>query len=715
MKRLVLGILATATVAITALAQSGNPLPGPGNVALPLDEYNRLVEMAANPAKPRATPPMPFALQSAQVKLEVAGDRATGTIQLEGEVFGTGNIRVPLVNGFTVFDGRRQGSVLPLLVDGPMHSATLAGPDLFSLALDVGVPLTIETGRASLRLIAPPAGTVRLALAIPGDHTNVHLSPGIITSKASSGGRTTIEATLTGGHLINIWWAARETAAAAQTVAPRESRFLATLMSLITVGEAGTSLATLAEISVLQGEPARFDVTLPEGYELTGASGPTLESSEVQSGRVVLAVKTGARSHQVLLSLEKSTSTPKEEIVLPSLIGSQRETGEVLVEGEGTMELNSTESGGLKRMDVKEANATLRSMARHSIHSAFRYHRQTGEAPRVSLEWVRFPDTTLLAAVAERATVTTLISGEGRSLTEVKLSIRNREQPFLKVALPSGATLVSADVAGEAVKPVMGADGGRVPLLHPGFRPSGDYAVSFVYVHSGTPFVKKGASELALPQMDLPIGLLEWEVFMPKKLRVRNFTGDAIPESLVPSLSPGADGIALADGLEGQPLAGVVSDRSGATIPGAQVTVTHIGTGATATTVAGPNGAWSLAGFPAGRAQIRVYSRGFNVSTSNIVHSATRAETYRIILDVGAVSETIEVSAMASPLKDKLTEQMGQQAQNQASSNVLDLQRRVAGVLPVRMDVPRAGTSHRFVKPLVVDQETMVSLRYKRR
>jgi hypothetical protein len=142
------------------------------------------------------------------------------------------------------------------------------------------------------------------------------------------------------------------------------------------------------------------------------------------------------------------------------------------------------------------------------------------------------------------------------------------------------------------------------------------------------------------------------------------------------------------------------------------VTVTHIGTGATATTVAGPNGAWSLAGFPAGRAQIRVYSRGFNVATSNIVHSATRAETYRIILDVGAVSETIEVTAMASPVKDKLTEQMGQQAQNQASSNVLDLQRRVAGVLPVRMDVPHAGNSYRFLRPLVLNAETRLKFDY---
>jgi hypothetical protein len=42
------------------------------------------------------------------------------------------------------------------------------------------------------------------------------------------------------------------------------------------------------------------------------------------------------------------------------------------------------------------------------------------------------------------------------------------------------------------------------------------------------------------------------------------------------------------------------------------------------------------------------------------------------------------------------------------------LQARAAGVLPIRVDVPRAGISHEFVKPLVVGESAMVRLRYKR-
>jgi hypothetical protein len=53
--------------------------------------------------------------------------------------------------------------------------------------------------------------------------------------------------------------------------------------------------------------------------------------------------------------------------------------------------------------------------------------------------------------------------------------------------------------------------------------------------------------------------------------------------------------------------------------------------------------------------------------------------------------------------------------QNTASANVVNLQRRVAGVLPVVIDVPRTGTSFSFVRPLVLDEETRVTFSYKSR
>jgi hypothetical protein len=55
------------------------------------------------------------------------------------------------------------------------------------------------------------------------------------------------------------------------------------------------------------------------------------------------------------------------------------------------------------------------------------------------------------------------------------------------------------------------------------------------------------------------------------------------------------------------------------------------------------------------------------------------------------------------------------QPQQVASANVFNLQKKVAGVLPVRVDVPRAGSSYRFARALVLDEETKLTFTYKTR
>src|SRR5260370_5778806 len=160
--------------------------------------------------------------------------------------------------------------------------------------------------------------------------------------------------------------------------------------------------------------------------------------------------------------MEKLSTGKKDEAPFHSLKNAQRETGEVLVEGAGTIELTAAESGGLKRMDFKEMNPYLHSLARFPMQAAFRYHKQPNEKPALALSWTRFPDSSVLAAVAERAVVTTLVTTEGRSLTEIRLTIKNHAQPFLKLTLSTGASILSADVAGGKVKPVEGPDRDRV-------------------------------------------------------------------------------------------------------------------------------------------------------------------------------------------------------------------------------------------------------------
>ena len=737
--------------------KSDAPQPGAGNVTLSLDEYNRLLALANRPGKKSEAPPAPYVLKHADLKLSVVNDDVLGSIQFEGETLGANSTKVPLASGMTVLDARHGVKPLPLLLENGTHIAILPGESEFTVSLDAGLPLAIETGRASFSLPVPSAGSVRLSLTVPGERTNIQLNHGIITHRASAAGNTQIEATLVPGQTASVWWNTREVIA---PVALREVRFLSDVKSLISVTESDLQIAALADLNVVQGEPNQFSVAVPEGFEVAAVNGPSLESSEVQNGVLLLHVAAhGPGMHQFLISLERPLSDARAAAPILAFKDAQRETGEVLVEGQGTLELTAKESGGLKRLDIKEVNPYLRALSRYSLQAAFRYHRQPNESPALALDWTRFPDSSVLAAIAERATVTTLVTSEGKSLTEVKLTVKNQAQPFLKVALPKGASILTAEVSGEKVKPVQGADGDRVPLLRAGFRPAGAYTVSFVFLHSGAPFAKKGDSDISLPMMDVPISILEWELFLPEQFKVKGFSGDAISASLVPtaydpysrfqspaepvgSATPYAGGIAggaanlpmnsrnfmslvtLAPDITLGPgqLGGYILDPSGAVIVNASVQVRNTATGATWNASTSAEGYWLVLGLPSASYQITVSASGFKSTQLFTSYDLSHPTAYRIILDLSAVAETVTVEASTVQLntetavigsKDKKHRVASPPPPPAASANVFNLQQRVAGVLPVAVDVPRAGTSYRFLRPLVVNEETKLAFTYK--
>jgi hypothetical protein len=140
--------------------------------------------------------------------------------------------------------------------------------------------------------------------------------------------------------------------------------------------------------------------------------------------------------------------------------------------------------------------------------------------------------------------------------------------------------------------------------------------------------------------MDVPINLLQWEVFLPEQYKVKDFSGDAIATSLLP-----------------------------------------------------PSPIYAAA---------ESYDRAAVVAMNAPV---SQSETVQVM------TETTEIRV--SERNEREARKNAEKQQMAASSNVTNLQQRVSGILPVRVDVPRAGNSYHFVRPLVLDEETKVTFTYK--
>jgi len=121
-----------------------------------------------------------------------------------------------------------------------------------------------------------------------------------------------------------------------------------------------------------------------------------------------------------------------------------------------------------------------------------------------------------------------------------------------------------------------------------------------------------------------------------------------------------------------------------------------------------------------GAVKINISSPGFQVMQYDLQLQASQPSRIGTTLQVGSASEAVTITdGRGSALTEQSSRIERTVRQNQLSllnapsQNVFNLQRKVAGVLPVRIEVPRGGKSYRFVRPLVLDEETRITFQYK--
>jgi hypothetical protein len=167
-------------------------------------------------------------------------------------------------------------------------------------------------------------------------------------------------------------------------------------------------------------------------------------------------------------------------------------------------------------------------------------------------------------------------------------------------------------------------------------------------------------------------------------------------------------------------LGGIVVDQTGAIVPNAQVTVKQVETGAVRNVMTDSSGRWIVSNLPSGNVEVTVDARGFRRMVRQFAYDGSKPAPFVTALNVGTVAETVTVTSAAPSISEyqrveREAKKQAAQQQLAASANVTSLQQRVSGVLPVRVDVPRAGNSYHFVRPLVLDEETKVTFTYKSR
>ena len=306
------------------------------------------------------------------------------------------------------------------------------------------------------------------------------------------------------------------------------------------------------------------------------------------------------------------------------------------------------------------------------------------------LRIVTLPDAPRLESQARQRTTTTLLTVDGTLLHRDELYIKPVGS-VLEWTLPEGAVLWSAEVGGQAVRPI--ERDGKLLLPLSLADPDGDTVELVTVLERAVPAGRSSLS-MALPELTLPVLEHRWQVLLPweNQYRLRSATLSPVPSSqrLLPAT--------IKEG-RGPSLFGTVVDEDGEGLPG--VTVTVESEGRRQATVADASGAYKFFDLDTGRRRrswtLTAELEGFSSVSAVIEVQRGHVAQYDVEMAVASVAEEIVVTAEVptydeAEWRDQLAKNESRVVLDAYRSNVAGLEQGlVGGVRPVPVSIPTEG------------------------
>lgn len=584
MARLALGIAFLLLAALPLPAQE--PTRAEGWVVLSVDDYRDL-RARAFPAPPDPTPPpVDSVLTRVDYDLRVGGDVATGQARLTVDVLKEGWVSVQIPSGLMVRNARLDGRPAPLVSGSPPRMLiSRAGRSL--MTLDVVVRLASAAGVESMTLPSAGAAISSVHLTVPRAGVDLASSGGLVTERVetSTESRWTVHGTPS--RPLSFSWKRR--------VEDRRSslpvRTRARITQMVSLGEETSLISASVQAEVVQGTARQVVIAIPEGVTVNQINGSAVGDWVQEPGMLTVSLieptMTGATitiGGEVRLPRDGAVSIP-----ILSVPAAEREAGGIAVDVLGAGEIGARKALGLDAAAPSELGGIIAERETPSM-AAFRFGPLASGASRaLTVDVARYTAKPVLIANVEEARYDLVIGEDGKTLVRARYAMRNNQRSFLAVALPEGAVLWSATLAGQPVRPGVSASGGLLLPLQKG-RTGEDapiFGVELIYLQRGTAWTDKGRARIQVPALDLPVSRTGLTMhhspryrmeIVPGAFRIESDSGPVSPilrstevEAMVsppPPTAPAMPSAELAAGQSTQTLIDKLRKDSGRSLPG---------------------------------------------------------------------------------------------------------------------------------------------------
>jgi len=539
--------LITALLLCASRSSAQTATHAPGWVVITIGDYRTLHAKAYPPDREPEAPPVDATLTRVDYDLRIDGDLAAGRASLTVDVLKDGWVRVPIPAGLLVREAKLDGKLVSLVpgVAGKgssQLSALLSRPGRAVLQLDIALPVVSTAGEESISLPSTASGVTRASVRLPRQGVDIKLTGGLLAEKSEPGAESKWLAYARGNEPLTFRWKRKtEDHRTSQPLRLRGS-----LTELTGLGEDTTTIVAEVNVEVTQGAAREVRISLPDKVTINQVAGATVADWEMKDGQLAVTFLEPVEQNAKFI-VSGETRSPRDgqiEIPLLRLLNTERDTGGVAVEVLGAGEINKFKTEGLENADATDLGEIVSSRQSTSL-SAFRFRSGDAKTTRsLTVNVARYTSQAVLMANVAEARYNVLITNEGKLLVQARYAVRNNQRNFLKITLPQGATLWSAELAGKPVRPGQSPDGSvLLPLQksHAG-EESPEFAVEIVYIARGTTWNDKGQFKLALPALDLPVSRTGLLVYHPPLFKVSpepgSFRTEAYTEPTSAALNP---------------------------------------------------------------------------------------------------------------------------------------------------------------------------------
>jgi hypothetical protein len=506
-----------------AQEKSAEPAHIAGWVVIPVEEYRVLRAKAFPVEHDPEPPPLDATLTRVDYDLHVAGDLAAGRASLTVDVLKDGWVRVPVPAGLLVREARLDGKPVALVpgAKGGTHlSALLSHAGRFELLLDIDVPLGSSAGEQSISLPSTESGVTRASVVVARQGIDLKISGGLLSEESETSAETRWLAYARGNEALTFTW--RKKTEDHHVELPLRLR--GSLTQLTSLGEDSTSVYAEANFEVVQGAAREVRIQLPEKVTINQVSGAMVADWEMKNGELAVTFLEPVE-HSARFVINGETRLPRDGIIdipLLRLLNTERDTGGVAVEILGAGEIKDQKAQGLEDADATELGEMVANRQSPALVAFRARSGEAGATRSLSVNVARYDQQAVLLANIEEARYQVLLSADGKELVEARYAVRNNQRNFVKVTLPSGATVWSVSLAGRPVRPGQSPDGSLLLPLEKsrGGDEAPAFAIEILYLTKAAAWNDKGHEKVSLPALDLPISRTGLLLYYPPLFRV---------------------------------------------------------------------------------------------------------------------------------------------------------------------------------------------------